>query len=479
MGYKRKNQESNLELQHGKMKKAKTLAEKRDLLQAEVMKYGVAAIEKMYPRQAFYQQRPQQEIAKKIHPVVRPSPIKMKPKPLGLDFEEVDARKILKPMSHAKYIKDPDYDCMVYISRREGLVPLSSLCKETATTVMSSSVRLLKGRNVRLGKPRVFVKDNGRMVAIGGSRNQHGFGIKVVKAPKLVKILPMERMVPFEMDSEYASFVVTAIPSNLRDLLPKKVDIRTIKRIQRQEALEHKELKVVLAEENRSITNHLMEKLGIAAEDEEEEPEKTAEKPKEVRKEIQNPIVELDDDDSEEEVTFKEYGVKPSESVHNPWSDEGPKSLMPIDMVDDKPTITDEFKKLMELKKGTNCLSGVDVCDVPDCYCVTEESCMATSKANTGTATPQQSSGSATPKENKKVNNTTKTARNLKKVKRALKTLGVNFLHFDDADEVEKAPVDQVLNACDKEYCKMGCICDSIGGKTIAPTHCGKLVVFL
>lgn len=37
----------------GKMMKAKTLAEKRQNLQAEILKYGVAAIEKMYPRQAY------------------------------------------------------------------------------------------------------------------------------------------------------------------------------------------------------------------------------------------------------------------------------------------------------------------------------------------------------------------------------------------------------------------------------------------
>ena len=35
-----------------KLKKPKTLAEKRDQLQDDIMKYGVAAIEKMYPRYA-------------------------------------------------------------------------------------------------------------------------------------------------------------------------------------------------------------------------------------------------------------------------------------------------------------------------------------------------------------------------------------------------------------------------------------------
>ena len=61
---------------------------------------------------------------------------------------------------------------MVFINRREGLVPLSSLCQDDVKSVMSSNVKLLKGRNVRLGKPRIFVKDNGRLVAVGGSRGE-------------------------------------------------------------------------------------------------------------------------------------------------------------------------------------------------------------------------------------------------------------------------------------------------------------------
>ena len=103
-----------------KLKKAKTLAEKRDQLQDEIMKYGVAAIEKMYPRQPFYQQQKSPEKMRPGGQFVRGSPIKMKPKPIGLDFDEVDVRKILRPLSHSKYIKEPDYDHMVFISRREG-----------------------------------------------------------------------------------------------------------------------------------------------------------------------------------------------------------------------------------------------------------------------------------------------------------------------------------------------------------------------
>ena len=69
-------------------------------------------------------------------------------------------------------LQEPEYDHMVFINRREGLVPLSSLCQDDVKSVMSSNVKLLKGRNVRLGKPRIFVKDNGRLVAVGGSRGE-------------------------------------------------------------------------------------------------------------------------------------------------------------------------------------------------------------------------------------------------------------------------------------------------------------------
>ena len=78
-------------------------------------------------------------------------------------------------------------------------------------------------------------------------------------------------------------------------------------------------------------------------------------------------------------------------------------------------------------------------------------------------------------KENKK-----RTAKNMKKVKRALKSLGVNFLHFDDQETDNKNKTengDENSGAsCDKEYCRMGCICDSITGKSaIPPSHCGKV----
>ena len=62
-----------------------------------------------------------------------------------------------------------------------------------------------------------------------------------------------------------------------------------------------------------------------------------------------------------------------------------------------------------------------------------------------------------------------KVEKSLKKVRRALKTLGVNFYEFDDkSGEGSKA------GPCDKEFCRLGCLCDTLSSKPVAATHCGK-----
>ena len=66
----------------------------------------------------------------------------MQPVPNDMQLEEVAASKILRTFSHAKYIKNPEYSSVVYINRKDGLVPLSSLCKESKT-VMCKNLRLL------------------------------------------------------------------------------------------------------------------------------------------------------------------------------------------------------------------------------------------------------------------------------------------------------------------------------------------------
>ena len=234
-------------------KKPKTLSEKRKFLDDDITRYGPMSIEKMYPRQ----QQPKNNQA-----VSSSSPIKvmkMKPKPIGLpDYEEVDARTILKPNSHDKYIRDPLYDSVVYIERRGsrsdynsiagGLVPLSTLVSQNSTTVLPANCRLLASRSRAMGKPKIFIKDkDGRLLAVGGSRYKHKKNIddeeweswenKWADVPLRVYTCPKPPVfkqfvwnesqqpnltsgsiqnhknlfVPFEMDAEYANFVASAV----------------------------------------------------------------------------------------------------------------------------------------------------------------------------------------------------------------------------------------------------------------------------
>ena len=104
-------------------------------------------------------------------------------------------------------------------------------------------------------------------------------------------------------------------------------------------------------------------------------------------------------DDTELPVQGDDLGMGANGKLYNSWSDPKTKGTMPIDMVDDKPIVSEDFKKAMMSKKVTNALSGVDICDVPECYCKAqggEESTLSLSRCQT----PQLSeSGSVTPKE--------------------------------------------------------------------------------
>ena len=63
--------------------------------------------------------------------------------------------------------------------------------------MLPSNVKFITGRNVRMGKPGLYVKDSGRILAIGGSRAQPmspiypyvtpSHTIKVLGVPALVK----------------------------------------------------------------------------------------------------------------------------------------------------------------------------------------------------------------------------------------------------------------------------------------------------
>ena len=308
-------------------RKPKTLSEKRQFLQQDIMRYGVDAIEQMYPRQ-------QQQHKKNPQRSLLDSPVKgmkMKPKPIGFaDYEEIDVRKILKPNSHHKYIRDPLFDSVVYIERRGnrrdlnssttgGLVPLSTLVTPNSTTVLPSNCRLLSNRNKAMGKPKLFIKDkDGRLLAVGGSRykfkdkrrQDDPIGMlenKWADKPLRVYTCPQppvskqngwceslklneisgsshssrkqNSFIPFEIDAEYASVAASAVSiakinsgdssdeeNGTKDFYKrnkrrKKLDIRTIKRREKERKLANKSLKEALASENKSISAHIQEKL--------------------------------------------------------------------------------------------------------------------------------------------------------------------------------------------------------------------------
>ena len=75
------------------------------------------------------------------------TPIKMKPKPSGFSFEEKSARAILRPFSHHKYIHEPPADSVVYISRRNGIVPLfrSALSPPSHTGIQNYHMVVVMG----------------------------------------------------------------------------------------------------------------------------------------------------------------------------------------------------------------------------------------------------------------------------------------------------------------------------------------------
>ena len=375
------------------LRKAKTLSEKRYFLQQDIMKYGVAAIEKMYPRQPqkrFQKQSPAKPIAE------RRTPVKMKPKPIGFDFDEVDVRKILRPNSHSKYIHEPAFDSVVFIERPKGIVPLSSLCP-TSSTIMPSNCSTISTRNSNFGKPKLFIQDKGRLVAIGGSRDKSQIKfesvskpIKVLRTPKIPVIDAegrlarqdlQETFVPFQMSSEYAGWAVAAVDQELiNDSIererqralkgqPPKVDIRVLKKREKARKLANQPLKSVLESEKKSITNHLMEKISAVADATEAEiieAEKEAEA-MDVKVEVpevpeikEEPGKENDDKENvvpDQEVKKEEEGAveedpqfPSSNPTHNLWSDDVNHAPLP-DLINDRPFISESFKLAMEERK--------------------------------------------------------------------------------------------------------------------------------
>ena len=66
----------------------------------------------------------------------------------------------------------------------------------------------------------------------------------------------MEKMLPFEMDSEYANFAASAIPDMKK--MNKRVDIRVLKKLKRLQDLENRPLQEKLNEGKQSIGKNIM-----------------------------------------------------------------------------------------------------------------------------------------------------------------------------------------------------------------------------
>ena len=227
------------------------------------------------------------------------------------------------------------------------------------------------------------------MVAIGGSRSKSGFGLKVIRPPKLVKILPLEKMLPFQIDSEYALFAASAIPDLKK--MSKRVDIRVLKKMKRLQDFENRPLSEKLEDGSQSIVNHLYEKFnpleeeGFDNDDDEEE---------ELNQKGEELLIKSSENDSNKIENKNQFHEKNSSSsvteeenmdstadgedekkvqaetdtdvdgndslnndqipIHNAWSDRTSAGKMPIDMTDDKPIVSEDFKKLMESKRLTN-----------------------------------------------------------------------------------------------------------------------------
>ena len=430
--------------------KAKTLAEKRTKLREDILKYGVAAIEKLYPRQG------RKAVANvKKSPGPKHLTFRLKPAPHDGNFQEVEAWKILKPFSHDKYIKQPDVSKVVYIQRKSGLVPLSSLCKQSKT-IISNNIHLLRRRTVNLGAPEHFVRDGDRLVGVGGTRSKSHNNIRVHTVPTFEK--KKEKMVPFLVDDELAHFAASAV-KNFRS---GKVDIREIKRRKNLEKAEtsrkisnekslldrmllkitHKgkedvddsdyfdtcmssyknsrdsSKKSKVEEEKVELSNAFDEyksfNLGLKDKDYYKEEGTKAVEPTEEVEATKEDVDELEDETSHEET------VK-----INAWS-EVPKNVGPKDLnYDECPPLHGYYEGSIRslvpkpVKLNFDGYTGHDFCDVSECFCKENDSKLDDSRNSlpTEVGTPNDGkSGSQTPSGSK--NKTHRIAKDLQRVKR-------------------------------------------------------------
>ena len=418
---------------------------------------------------------------------------------------------------------------------QEGLVPLSSLSREPRSLLLSSSPRLLAGRNLTLGKPGVtqwhvqlgvptndsaghYVRQDGRLVAVGGTRNKTNSAVKIVKVPSFGK--ETNKMPLFVIDDEMASFACSTIrpPASGR-----RVDIRQVKviRAREQAALEArisgKEsfldkmiIKLKWNEQQEEglgsetpyvehMTSFQEAKIGKAKEKSKKKEEEASRdefrsfnigpmdyyqqdelesSTEDVKKEEAETSKDENGPADEIEVGACESTKEEEEEaavlvVKNSWSSV-PRNVVPDDLnMDECPPLRGySVSSIKPIQRTPNLnfdgYTGWDSCDLPACVCRDSSGRGARAGAAGRGDTPLtcSHSGSQTPSQGAR-KGSGRIAKDLLRVKRALKTLGVKIIEFDDHDGGD--------DTCTKDYCKFGCICDSLRTKQMPPSHCGKV----
>merc|ERR1719209_1718422 len=186
---------------------------------------------------------------------------------------------------------------------------------------------------------------------------------------------------------------------------------------------------------------------------------------------VQEPGIEVEDEfsKSDEELEDDATSQAKIDVVKNSWASV-PRNVVPDDLnMDECPPLRGYSVSSIKPVQRTPILNfegytGLDSCDVSEWFCKAET---AGKEKVESTPLTTSHSGSQTPSGSTPRKGTQRIAKDLLRVKRALKTLGVKIIEFDDHDGSD--------DTCTKDYCRLGCICDSLRTKQMPPSHCGKV----
>ena len=186
---------------------------------------------------------------------------------------------------------------------------------------------------------------------------------------------------------------------------------------------------------------------------------------------VQEPVLEVEDEfsKSDDEIDEEVRVQAAVEVVKNSWAS-APRNVVPDELnLDECPPLRGYSVSSIKPVQRTPILTfegytGLDSCDVSECFCKKET---AGKEKVESTPLTTSHSGSQTPSGSTPRKGPQRIAKDLLRVKRALKTLGVKIIEFDDHDGSD--------DTCTKDYCRLGCICDSLRTKQMPPSHCGKV----